>query len=142
MYFFGFSRYSNWVVVRTKPDKVARRGELCHGTYQSALIPCDTLLLVRIGIRVALDLTRLTSEKAMEVWAGLVALALLQVVALRASRLDNDKKLVLENSVCTRAKSLDRVRQVFYLEKVGTLLGVACEEPLVLTVTVNGGAGT
>lgn len=92
MYFLGFSKYSNWIVVRTDPDRVARRGELFHGTYQRALIPCDTLLLVRIGIRVALDLSRLTSEKAVEVWAGLVALTLLQIVALRASRLDNDKK--------------------------------------------------
>jgi hypothetical protein len=45
----------------------------------------DTLLLVCLGVGEARDLTALAAEEAVQVRSDLVALALLQVVALRAS---------------------------------------------------------
>ena len=56
--------------------------------YQSVVIPGDALLLVRVGVREALNLTGLAAKQAVQVWADLVALALLQRVALSASGLD------------------------------------------------------
>jgi len=56
-------------------------------TYQSVLIPGDGLVLVGIGVAETLDLTSLATEKTVQVGADLVALTLLQVVALRAAGL-------------------------------------------------------
>lgn len=68
-----------------------------HGnSYESVLLPGNALALVGVGVGVALDLTGLAAEETVKVGANLVALALLQVVALSAAS----------------------------LEKVGTLLGV------------------
>lgn len=65
----------------------------------------------------------------MKVGTGLVALALLQVVALRASRLNNSKKLIIAKSsdLGRSLRSTENAVDV-YLEKVGTLLGVACRD--------------
>lgn len=57
-------------------------------TYQSVLVPGDTLLLVRVGVRIALDGARLAAEQAVQRGADLVAAALLEGVALRAARLE------------------------------------------------------
>jgi hypothetical protein len=56
-------------------------------TYQSVLLPGNALLLVRIGIREALHLTSLATEKTVQVGSDLVAFTLLQCVALGASGL-------------------------------------------------------
>jgi len=69
---------------------------------EGVLVPGDALLLVGVGVGVALDLSGLAAEEAVEHGADLVALALLQGVALRAAG----------------------------LEKVGTLLSIACDEML------------
>lgn len=71
---------------------------MLHATYQSILLPYDSLLLVRIGVGEALDGAGVAAEQPVEVGADLVALGLLEVVALCASG----------------------------LEEVGALLGVAC----------------
>jgi len=70
---------------------------------QCVLVPGDALLLVGVGVRVAVDLAGLAAEEAVEHGADLVALALLQGVALSAAG----------------------------LEEVGTLLSIACNELLV-----------
>lgn len=57
-------------------------------TYQSALVPGDTLLLVGVGVGEALDLTGLSAEETVQRGADLVALTLLQGVALGASGLE------------------------------------------------------
>jgi hypothetical protein len=67
-------------------------------TYQSILLPYNILSLVGIGVREARNGAGVTAEKAVEVGADLVALALTKSVALSASG----------------------------LEKVGTLLCVTC----------------
>jgi hypothetical protein len=69
---------------------------------EGVLVPGDALLLVGVGVGVALDLTGLAAEEAVEHGADLVALTLLQGVALRAAG----------------------------LEEVGTLLSIACRELL------------
>jgi hypothetical protein len=69
---------------------------------EGVLVPGDALLLVGVGVGVALNLTGLAAEKAVEHGADLVALTLLQGVALRAAG----------------------------LEEVGTLLSIACDELL------------
>lgn len=65
---------------------VAHIGDSC-GAYQSVLVPGDTLLLVGIGIREALDRASLAAEQAVQVGADLVALRLNDGVALSTSRL-------------------------------------------------------
>lgn len=69
---------------------------------EGVLVPSDALLLVGVGVGVALDLTSLAAEETVEHRADLVALALLQGVALSAAG----------------------------LEEVGTLLSIACDELL------------
>jgi hypothetical protein len=54
-------------------------------TYQCALVPVDTLLLVCLGVGETRDLTTLAAEETVQVRSDLVAFALLQVMALRAS---------------------------------------------------------
>jgi len=54
---------------------------------QGVLVPSDALLLVGIGVGVTVDLTGLTAEEAVEHGANLVALTLLQGMALSASGL-------------------------------------------------------
>lgn len=56
-------------------------------TYQSVLVPGNSLVLVGIGVAETLDLTSLAAEKTVQVGADLVALTLLQVVALCAAGL-------------------------------------------------------
>ena len=65
---------------------------------EGVLVPGDALLLVGVGVGVALDLASLAAEKTVKHGADLVALTLLQGVALSAAG----------------------------LEEVGTLLGIAC----------------
>jgi len=55
---------------------------------QGLVIPCDTLLLVCVGVGVALDLTGLTTEETVQVGTSLVGTALLEGVALSASSLE------------------------------------------------------
>ena len=64
-------------------------------TYQSVIVPSDALLLVRVGIREALNLTSLAAEETVQIWADLVTLALLQCVALSASRLPGVSNVLL-----------------------------------------------
>lgn len=65
---------------------------------ESVLVPGDALLLVGVGVGVAVDLSGLAAEETVKHGADLVALTLLQGVALRAAG----------------------------LEEVGTLLSIAC----------------
>lgn len=87
MYFLGFSRYSNCVV----SDGCAKLS--VHGraaavkTYESLLVPLNTLLLVGVRVGESVNGTGLASEEAVKVRADLVALAFLQVMALSASGL-------------------------------------------------------
>lgn len=69
---------------------------------EGVLVPGDTLLLVGVGVRVAGDLAGLAAEETVELGTDLVALALLQGVALSAAG----------------------------LEETGTLLSIACDELL------------
>jgi hypothetical protein len=85
-------------------------------TYESILLPCNALLLVRIGIREALHLASFTAEQTVQIWTDLVTLALLQCMALGASGLWD----------VSGVRELYIVSMVYsYLEEVGTLLGVA-----------------
>ena len=74
-------------------------------TYETVLVPRDALLLVGVGVGEALDLAGLAAEEAVQRRADLVALAVLQGVALGAPR----------------------------LEEVGTLLGVTWTETTLAT---------
>jgi len=103
MYFFGFSRYSNC------EDGISRSREPQYEhcmteTYEGVLVPLDALLLVGVRVGEAVDGTGVATEKTVKVGSDLVALTLLQVVALLASG----------------------------LEEVGTLLGVTCGTKLVM----------
>ena len=51
-------------------------------------------MLVRVGVGKALDLSSLTPEESVKVWPNLVALALFQGVALRASGLNSQSEPV------------------------------------------------
>ena len=66
---------------------------------ERVLVPGDALLLVGVGVRVTGDLAGLAAEETVELGADLVALALLQGVALSAAG----------------------------LEETGTLLSIACQ---------------
>lgn len=57
-------------------------------TYQSILVPYDTLLLVGIGVGVALDLAGLAAEEAVESRTSLAGTTLLDSVALLAASLE------------------------------------------------------
>lgn len=59
-----------------------------RNTYESIVVPGDSLLLVRIGVRVTLNGSGLATEKTVQVWADLVSLTLLKGVALSASSLE------------------------------------------------------
>lgn len=56
-------------------------------TYESLLVPLNTLLLVGVRVGESVNGTGLASEEAVKVRADLVALAFLQVMALSASGL-------------------------------------------------------
>lgn len=58
------------------------------GTYQSVLLPLNTLLLVGIGVRVALDGASVTTEQAVQSRANLVTATGLDSVALSAPGLE------------------------------------------------------
>ena len=58
------------------------------GTYQSVVVPFDSLGLVGIRVRVALDGTSVAAEKTVKVRTDLVSLALAQGVALSTSGLE------------------------------------------------------
>jgi hypothetical protein len=55
---------------------------------QGALVPGDTLLLVGVGVGETLNLARLAAEQTVQSRADLVALTLLQGVALGATGLE------------------------------------------------------
>jgi len=61
---------------------------------QSVLVPRDALLLVRVGVRIAVDGAGLAAEQTVQVGADLVALGRVQGVALRAPRLEQVRSLV------------------------------------------------
>ena len=66
-------------------------GVICKvppNTYESIVVPSDSLLLVGIGVRVTLNGSGLATEKTVQVWADLVSLTLLKGVALSASSLE------------------------------------------------------
>lgn len=99
MYFLGFSRYSNYrletqvsrafSVIRCQPlNALASREKSGDGTYQSVLLPLNTLLLVGVGVRVALNGAGVTAEQAVQSRADLVATAGLNGVALSATGLE------------------------------------------------------
>ena len=80
------------------PNFLASMSSACQwlsNTYQSVVIPGDALLLICVGVREALNLTSLASEQAVKIWADLVTLALLQCVALSASRLPGVSNVLL-----------------------------------------------
>jgi hypothetical protein len=79
----------------------------------------DALLLVGLGVGEAGNLTTLAAEKTVQVGSDLVALALLQVMALRASCL-------LKLGDCPKAEDRgDKAgNDVAYLEESSALLGV------------------
>jgi hypothetical protein len=52
------------------------------------LVPCDTLLLVGVGVGETLDLTGLAAKETVQSRADLVSLTLLQGVALSATGLE------------------------------------------------------
>ena len=60
----------------------------CELTYESVLVPGDSLLLVGVGVGVTLNGTGLTTEKTVKVWTDLVTLTLLESVALSTSGLE------------------------------------------------------
>lgn len=65
-----------------------RASSLSSSPYQCALIPFNTLLLVGVRVCEALDLAGVAAKEAVKVGSDLVGLALLQVMALRASCLE------------------------------------------------------
>ena len=65
-----------------------REGGRVFATYQRVLVPRDALLLVGIGVGEALDLAGLAAEETVQRRADLVALAVLQGVALGAPGLE------------------------------------------------------
>ena len=62
-------------------------------TYQSSLVPGDTLLLVGIGVGEAVDGTSLAAEETVQSRADLVALTVLEGVALSATGLEEGSTL-------------------------------------------------
>jgi len=60
---------------------------------ESILVPGDTLLLVRVGVREALDLTGLAAKETVKVGADLVVAALLDGVALSTAGLEKVRTL-------------------------------------------------
>jgi hypothetical protein len=84
MNFLGFSRYSNW----GHRQQLRLREEEERGTYESLLVPLNTLLLVGIGVGVALNLAGLASEQAVKSGTGLGGSAGLDGVALLAAGLE------------------------------------------------------
>jgi hypothetical protein len=88
MYFFGFSRYSNYgkLANHETPFQI-------HLTYESTLIPGDSLLLVGIGVGESFNLAGLTTEKTVQVWSDLVTICSFCAVALRASCLEETSTL-------------------------------------------------
>lgn len=75
-------------------------------TYQAVLVPGDALLLVGVGVGVALDLAGLATEKTVQHGADLVALALLQGVALGATGLQG-VRIVRPGSATTPSRRRD-----------------------------------
>ena len=121
MNFLGFSRYLNClantalaIVIRTKNEYI--------GTYQSVLVPGHTGLLVGIGVGVALDLTSLTAEEAVEVGADFVGTTILDSVALLAAGLFLVSFVVF---------MMRRVGKGTDLEELGTLLRVTWRKQLI-----------
>lgn len=57
------------------------------GTYQSALVPGNTGLLVGVGVGVSVDLTGLTAKETVQLGADLVATISIDGVALSATGL-------------------------------------------------------
>ena len=81
----GFSRYSNCcALVSPISTNSTRLVVQLSCPYQSVLLPCDALLLVGVGVCETIDGTSLAAEEPVEVGPDLVALTLLQVVALCA----------------------------------------------------------
>lgn len=120
MYFFGFSRYSNYTGM-----SVNRPADQCQGavgTNQSVLFPFDALLLVCVGVREALDLAGLAAEKSVQVGPDLVPFTLLQVVALRAPCLSSTSAAKVAVSSADGSVAFSCT----YLKETGTLLCVTC----------------
>lgn len=61
---------------------------------ESVLVPVDGALLVGVGVRETGDLARLAAEETVELRANLVALALLEGVALCATGLEETSALL------------------------------------------------
>jgi hypothetical protein len=85
MNFLGFSRYSNW---RHRQQLRLPLGGPRRETYESLLVPLNTLLLVGVGVGVALDLAGLASEQTVKSGTGLGGSAGLDGVALLATSLE------------------------------------------------------
>lgn len=92
MYFFGFSRYSNYATILHQQTRAIPKDNTVR-THQSFFVPDNALLLVGIGVRVACDQARLASEQTVEVRANLVGAALLESVALGATGLEQVRTL-------------------------------------------------
>lgn len=65
-----------------------------RSTYQSVVVPLNTLLLVGIGVGVAVDGTSLAAEEAVQRRTDLVAAASLDGVALSATGLEEGSTLL------------------------------------------------
>lgn len=76
-----------------------RAGARQDETYQSVLGPGDALLLVGLRVGETLDLASLAAKEAVQVRANLVALTLLQVVALSATSLADRIRIALIRSL-------------------------------------------
>lgn len=102
----------------------------CRHAYESVVVPLNTLLLVGVGVGETVDGASLATEQTVKVWTNLVSLALLQVVALRAAGLavleDVDRTWIGKEAMAEL--SWRDGGELAYLEKVGTLLGVTCEQ--------------
>lgn len=88
MYFFGFSRYSNYTLGQRKIERKKTGSKKQSQTHQGIFGPDNTLLLIGICVLEALDLTGLASEQPVEVWPNLVGATNLESVALGAAGLE------------------------------------------------------
>lgn len=103
MYFFGFSCALSAAIFRDRhcpvvETDIGRERRYAYEVFeQGVLTPGDCLLLVGIGVGESLDLTSLSSEESVKVWANLVGATLLESVALSTSRLEKRCALVLSS---------------------------------------------
>ena len=92
-------------------------------SHKSLLVPLDALLLVCVGVGETVDGTSLATEETVKVGTDLVALTLLQVVALCAAGLWRVRQCT---GTSRKGSKFEMMDSTTYLEEVGTLLAVTC----------------